>query len=94
MDYFYSPYLPVATALQKKYDDLVIKYAELNKYLYVTSLHKLLDSLTKSDQKSFMVALENSESLAQKWLQGKTDNEQLLTEHLERNILALDAQLL
>jgi hypothetical protein len=92
--YFFTDYLPTLEELKGKYGQLVLKYPDIDRYLYTTSLNKLLSSLNLQDQKEFIMALENSEELAKKWLKSKPDLETTLKENLERNILAAYTQLL
>jgi hypothetical protein len=92
--YFFTPLLPTTPELKMQFDELVLKYADINRYLYITSLQKLLSSIEGNQQKEFIMALENSEQLAYNWLKAKPELVVTLTEHLERSILASHTQLL
>ncbi|MDQ5951272.1 MAG: hypothetical protein QG639_549 [Patescibacteria group bacterium] len=94
MQYFFSPYLPADQNLAQQYQELVVKYADIDKYLYIGALQKILFSLQDQEQKEFIMALENSEELAQKWLKNHPETADLLVEHLQRSILATKAQFL
>lgn len=93
MPYFFSPYLPADPKLSQLYKEMVLKYPDIDKYLYITALQKVLFSLSDQEQKEFIMALENSEELAQKWLKNHSTATDLLIEHMQRGILATKAQL-
>lgn len=86
--YFFYSYLPQSKDLQSKYSSLMLKYPLLDRYLYVTSLLKLLGSLNQKQQIEFMAMLESSEEAAQRWIGLNHELEQILREHLERGLLA------
>lgn len=92
--YFFTESLPTNSTLKDKYDQLVLKYSDINRYLYITSLNKLLSSLEVSDQKELIISLEDSEEAGQKWIKSKNVLQTALVEHLERSILAIHSQLL
>lgn len=92
--YFFSAFLPTISSFQEKYAGLVVKYPDINKYLYVSSLQMVLHEIPKNQQKELMVALESSESLAEKWILAKPELVLTLTEHLERSILSVSSKLL
>lgn len=71
----------------------MVKYPDIHKYLYVTTLQKLLFALSEQEQKELILALESSEGLAQKWLEKHGHLVSLITENLERSILATHSQL-
>jgi hypothetical protein len=92
--YFFSDQLPSSTDLKDRYDQLVLKYPDIDRYLYTTTLNKILSSLDLQEQKELIMALENSEELGKKWLTSRPTLLIVLKENLERNILAAYTQLL
>lgn len=93
-DYFYTPYIPATESLQQQYLELLLGEPEVEKYLYITALSKILLSLNKEDQNSFVSQLALSELAANQWISTRPDIKELLQEHLERSILATHSQLL
>jgi hypothetical protein len=94
MNYFFSSYLPANPDINSKYRELMLKYPDTDKYLYITILQKILFSVSDQEQKELIMALENSEELGQRWLKNNKEISDLITEHLERSILATHSQLL
>lgn len=87
--YFFNAFLPTLPALEKKYTDLVVKYPDTSRYLYIIALQTVLHEVTSGQQKEFMVALESSENLAEKWIATKPELVSALMQQLERSILSL-----
>lgn len=66
--------------------------ADKRKYLYLTTLAKLLASLEPGEQKELIQSLQSSETTAQLWISQNKFAKDLLKEHLERMKLSLQLE--
>lgn len=87
MRYFYSNQL--SDSMLQQLDSLELSKEYIEKYLYISTLSRILSSLEPSEQKEFIAALRNSETQAQQWLAQHTHIKEVLTEHIERVVLSL-----
>lgn len=85
MNYFYSPFL--TTTAKNSLSLVPDNQTGLQKYLYISTLSRILTSLEKADQTTFLSALNKSEQEGIAWLQEHPTTMQLIREHLERMAL-------
>lgn len=90
-EYFYTSFLPSDFGSLSK-DKSKTLPAKIAKYLYITSLSRILTSLEKSKQIEFFAALERSEREASIWIRDNELSKDILKEHLERTLLSLRAR--
>lgn len=86
MNYFYSPFF--STAAKNALSLVPGNQTDLQRYLYISTLSRILTSLEKVDQTTFLSKLNASEQEASEWLCNHPTTIQLIREHLERMTLS------
>lgn len=85
---FFSSFL--APSQYKKVFSENDKALIVRKYLYISSISRILSSLDKEEQKDFIIALQTNETEAEKWILKRYETKQLLKEQIERMMLLLE----
>lgn len=86
MKYFYSPFF--STAAKNALSVVPGNQTVLQKYLYISTLSRILTSLEKVDRTTFLTQLSRSEQDATEWITKHPTTVQLIREHLERMTLS------